>query len=88
MVPSSSQDGKSRNLEDVLPPGAVLAIKEPYCEATSVDISGMCVDHCLYYLSERHKKVEHQFDDPSVSLSESPKSGSWASVEAGWRSSQ
>ncbi len=31
-APSSSQDGKSRSLDDVLPPGAVLAIKEPYCE--------------------------------------------------------
>lgn len=76
-LPSQSQE--LRNLEDVLPLGAVLAIKEPYCEAASEDMSGIRVDHPsdLCYLSEGHALFpeiwKHQFDDPSVSPSESLK---------------
>lgn len=74
-----SQTQKPLNLDDVLPPGSILAIKEPYCEAASEDMSGIRVDHPsdLIYLSEGHALFpaiwKHQFDDPSVSPSESLK---------------
>ncbi|KLO12661.1 hypothetical protein SCHPADRAFT_915546 [Schizopora paradoxa] len=74
-----SQNQKPLNLDDILPPGCVLAIKEPYCEAASEDMSGIRVDHPSdwMYLSEVHALFpeiwKHQFDDPSVSPSESLK---------------
>ena len=68
--------GKARNLGDLLPSGVVLAIKEPYCEAATEDLSGIRVDHPsdLVYLSEGSALFptgwKYALDNPAVSPSE------------------
>lgn len=68
-----------RNLGDILPPGVVVAIKEPYCEASSEDLSGIRVDHPsdLCYLTEGNSlfpaEWKHRFEDQSASPSEALK---------------